>query len=132
MEQTMKEKFRVIGACVKMQTASLEEAIKLIDGVPYNIDFFQNFSTVCIDGRPIENIPVGEIIESILNSESETITYAAYDNTPSWESYQREQDFWEAVDKFEKKERKRDRKWKKDSKKRHKRAEHFWNEIDSW
>lgn len=115
-----------------MQTASLEEAIKLIDGVPYNIDFFQNFSTVCIDGRPIENIPVGEIIESILSSESETITYAAYDNTPSWESYQREQDFWEAVDKFEKKERKRDRKWKKDSKKRHKRAEHFWNEIDSW
>lgn len=114
-----------------MQTTSLEEAIKLIDGVPYNIDFFQNFSTVRIDGRPIENVPVDEIIESILNPESETIAYAAYDNTPSWESYQRDQEFWEAVDKFEKKERKREKKWKKGKKKRKENAKRLWAEIDS-
>lgn len=115
-----------------MQTISLEDEIKLIDGVAYDINFFQNFSARRIDGCPIEDIPVIDIIESILNPKTETVICAAYDNTPSWESYQRSQRLWEAVDKHNKEERKREKKWKKGRKKRHERAKRFMKEIDKW
>lgn len=115
-----------------MQTNSLEDEIKLMDGILYHIDFYQDFSDICIDEQPIENISVSDIIESILNPETEIKTCVVCDETPSWESYQRKQKIWEAVDKFAKKERDREKKWKKDRKKRHKRAKRFWNEIDKW
>lgn len=115
-----------------MQTISLEDEIKLTDGILYHIDFYQDFSVICMNGRPIENISVSDIIESILNHETEIITCAVCDETPSWESYQSKQKIWEAVDKFSKEERDREKKWKKDRKNRHKRAKRFWKEVDKW
>lgn len=43
MDQREIERFRVIGACTKMQTTSWEDEMKLMDGIPYMIDFFQDF-----------------------------------------------------------------------------------------
>ncbi len=56
MEQRTKKKFQVIGACAKTQTLSLDEEIRLTEGIPYNLDFFQNFSVRQINGQTIEDI----------------------------------------------------------------------------
>lgn len=115
-----------------MQTISLEEEIKLTDGILYHINFDQNFSAMCIDGCPIENIPTGDIIESIINPKSENVAYAAYDDTPSWKSYWRIQKIWKAADKFAENELKIEKDWKKDSKKRRKRAIHYLEKVEKW
>lgn len=57
MEQRAKKKFQVIGACAKMQTLSLDEVIRLTEGVPYNLDLFQDFSGKQLNGQTIEDIP---------------------------------------------------------------------------
>ena len=56
MDQRAKKKFQVIGACAKTQTLSLDEEIRLTEGVPYNLDFFQDFSGRQLNGKTIEDI----------------------------------------------------------------------------
>lgn len=56
MDQRAKKKFRVIGACAKTQTLSLDEEIRLTEGVPYNLDLFQDFSGKQLNGQTIEDI----------------------------------------------------------------------------
>lgn len=46
----------MIGACAKTQTLSLDEEIRLTEGVPYNLDLFQDFSGKKINGQTIEDI----------------------------------------------------------------------------
>ena len=46
----------MIGACAKTQTLSLDEEIRLAEGVPYNLDFFQDFSGKKLNGQAIEDI----------------------------------------------------------------------------
>lgn len=46
----------MIGACVKMQTLSLDEEIRLIEGIPYNLDLFQDFSVRQLNGKTIQDI----------------------------------------------------------------------------
>lgn len=46
----------MIGACAKTQTLSLDEEIRLTEGVPYNLDVFQDFSGKKINGQTIEDI----------------------------------------------------------------------------
>lgn len=103
----------------------------MMDGVPYDIDFFQDFSALRIDGCPIKNIPAGGIIESILNPKSETVICTAYDDTPSRESYERRQRLWETMEKYSKEEKKREKKWKKGKMKRKENAKRLWDEMDS-
>lgn len=46
----------MIGACAKTQTLSLDEEIRLTEGVPYNLDLFQDFSGKQLNGQTIEDI----------------------------------------------------------------------------
>lgn len=46
----------MIGACAKTQTLSLDEEMRLIEGIPYNLDFFQDFSVRQLSGKTIEDI----------------------------------------------------------------------------
>lgn len=46
----------MIGACAKMQTLSLDEEIRLIEGIPYNLDLFQDFSVRQLNGKTIQDI----------------------------------------------------------------------------
>ena len=99
----------MIGACVKMQTISLEDEIKLIDGIPYDIDFFQDFSNMYQTGRSIEDIPVEEIIDTLINFQNDAVvTYI-----PTAEDYRKSEMFWEDFDEYCEIERKEMRKWKK-------------------
>lgn len=43
MEPKLLKNFQVIGRCAKMQTLSWDEMIKRVNGVPYRIDFYQDF-----------------------------------------------------------------------------------------
>lgn len=46
----------MIGVCAKTQTLSLDEEIRLTEGVPYNLDLFQDFSGKQLNGQTIEDI----------------------------------------------------------------------------
>lgn len=99
----------MIGACVKTQTISLEDEIRMIDGIPYDIDFFQDFSNVYQTGRSIEDIPVEEIIGTLINFQNN----AAVTYIPTAEEYRKSEIFWENFDHYCEKERREIRKWKK-------------------
>lgn len=117
----------MIGACVKMQTISLEDEIKLIDGIPYDIDFFQDFSNVYQTGRSIEDIPVEEIIDTLINFQNDAVvTYI-----PTAEDYRKSEMFWEDFEEYCEKERRDIKKWKKrkGKPKSIKEAEKIFNDI---
>ena len=97
-----------------MQTLSLEDEFKRIDGVPYNIDFYQDFSTVTL-GDFDNGMCISEIVGEIINPK--VIDIRQEDDTPYLISRQQSEDFWSLVDKEEKKEAKREKKWKKHHKK---------------
>lgn len=94
--------FQVIGRCVKTQTLSLEDEVRLLDGVPYDIDFS--------DGVALTDVSATDIIEAILSppkvpvlSEIVAQSYSEID--------------WDAIDKKVKKDRKHEKKWVKEHKK---------------
>ncbi len=94
-----------------MQTVSLEEEIKLMDGILYDINFCQDILNVCVNRRSIEEAPASEIIGAILKSFTDVST--ADDDIIPTNSYQQSQEFWRAIDKQIRKEQKMERKWKK-------------------
>lgn len=102
MEPKEMKKFQVIGACAQTPTISWEEESRLLDGVPYLIDFFQNFSTWSIDGHIITDIPVSALLDAIVVSPHENTTYTTHNLPP-----ERNSSFnWDYVDKQLEKKRK--------------------------
>lgn len=97
----------MIGRCCGMQTISLEEELKLIAGVPYDIDFLQDFSTIYLNNFPITDISVTDIIEFVGEFQDGFNSYV-----PTAKDYPCDQRFWEKADKYMRKERKREEKWK--------------------
>lgn len=122
----------MIGACARMQTTSWEEEIKLVDGIPYFIDFAQDFSNICLNGCQIEDMSIDDIVRSI-NPENKVSDVTSY--TPSGEDYRRSQKFWddfyESERKREKHEKKLEKKWNKNKMKRKRRAKWLLEDIDS-
>ena len=104
----------MIGSCKKMQTLSLEDEFRRMDGVVYNIDFYQDFTTVTL-GDFDNGMCISEIVEEIMNPR--VIDIRQEDNTLYLKNRQQSEDFWSLVDKKEKKEAKREKKWKKHHKK---------------
>lgn len=94
-----------------MQTVSLEEEIELMDGIPYGINFWDDFSDYYVHDCPIEEVPIPEIIEAILK-ESRDASPTNNDIFPT-SSYQQSQEFWNQMEKQSQKERKKEKKWKK-------------------
>ena len=113
MEQHKIENIKVIGRCVNTQTVSLDMEIELWDGIPYDINFFQDFSRLCLNGMWVTDIPVPEIIQAIA-ARSDDVSERPAANCPSWKERQRSQEFCEEVDwiikKMMKKEEKQSRK----------------------
>ena len=56
----------MIGRCEKMQKLTWDKVIRRCDGVPYDINFDQDFSSlyVVVVERPITEIPVTALIET--------------------------------------------------------------------
>lgn len=96
----------MIGACAQTPTISWEEESKLLDGVPYSIDFRQDFSTWSIDGCIITDIPVSALLDAIVVSPRRDIAYTTYTLLPERESSLD----WDYVDKQLEKERKWEKK----------------------
>ena len=113
MDQRAIEKFRVIGACVRLQTITWDDEMKLMDGVPYDIDFKRDLTDVTCDGIPIQSIPIGQLMEPPAPQKREQVDgNGGY--IPS--------DLFEQIDKQLKKERKREEKWRR-KRKRDKRSD---------
>jgi hypothetical protein len=113
-----------------MQTILLDDEIKLIDGIPYNIDFYQDFSTIRLDGHPITDMPIASIIKAINSPKVESKVYDAH-VTYSAKGYQHSQEFGKQVDKFTEQEKTLEKEWKKGKKKRALDMEQLLSEIDS-
>lgn len=115
-----------------MQTISWDDEIKLIDEIPYNIDFYQDFSAIYLNEHLIIDMSVASIIEFINKPKTDVgIDYAHSPTTLSATSYHSSQEFKKALNKFSKKEKKAEEKWKKDKKKRAKNSAKLFAEIDS-
>ena len=115
-----------------MQTVSWEDEIKLCDGIPYDIDFAQDFSTIYLDGQLLADMPFTSIIEATSNHQTVDEIFDARNHVPcTAESYRRSRELWEQVDKFTKDERKREIKWEKNRKKRQRDYERLQEEIES-
>lgn len=101
----------MIGRCAKTQTISLAECLSLLDGVPYDINFSQNFSVIHVGGRVLADITVLEITMAILNPPSVSVPLPA--PYPSFEEQDRSRRFWAGVEKQQKEDQKRKEKWRK-------------------
>ena len=109
-----RKKFQVIGSCRRMQTLSLEDEFRRMEGISYDIDFYQDFSTVTLEN--IDNrMCISEIVEEIMNPK--VIDVRQESDTLCLITRQQNEDFWSLVDKEEKKEAKREKRWKKHHKK---------------
>ena len=125
-----KKNLQVIGACVEMQKISLEEEMQLIDGIPFDIDFSQDFSKVCLNGHTITNMAISEIVAylaSVADTENVPVPY----DTNNHDSGLTQWKFNEMLEKCEKENRKTTRKWKKDKKKRREHCKELWEEIEN-
>lgn len=93
-----------------MQTLSLEDEFRRIDGVPYVIDFYQDFSKAAW-GNSENKICIPEIIEEIMNPKA--IDVQQKSDGPSLEERQQSENFWHLVDKEQKMDIKAKKKWEK-------------------
>lgn len=93
-----------------MQTLTLEDEFKRIDGVPYMIDFYQDFSTDALENSG-NGICIPEIIEGIMNPRMINVQQQSYN--PSLEERLRSMEFLDLVERERKKEIKAEKKWKK-------------------
>lgn len=103
----------MIGACTKMQTITLEEEIKLMDGVPYYFDFYQDFSCITLNGKQAQDVFPLNLLELINETEREN-TVTVVNNDCSYEmDYQTREQLWKAAEEYVEEERA----WKKHNKK---------------
>lgn len=112
MEQRTIESFKVIGLCNKMQTTSWDQEISLLDGVPYDINFSQDFSQLYLDELRITDIPVSAIIQAIV-TQPDGISENSVASDLSGKEYRESREFYEWLEKYEKDERRREKKWRK-------------------
>ena len=98
----------MIGACAQTPTISWEEESRLLDGVPYLIDFFQDFSTWSIDGHIITDIPVSALLDAIVISPREDAAYITHSLPPEGKSSIDWKDINKQVNKMEE-----EREWEK-------------------
>lgn len=124
-----KKNLQVIGACVEMQKASLEDEMQLIDGIPFDIDFSQDFSKVFLNGQVIADMAISEIIASIVRSADTENIPVPYDMN-NYDSGLTKWEFNEMLEDHEKESRKAELKWKKDKKKRKECHKKLWEEIE--
>lgn len=99
MSQNLMKKFQVIGQCAKMQTLSLEDELRLLDGVPYDINFSQEASIEISAGATLRDVPVSSIVAAIFSPPEVPALPAAA--PPDWN--------WEKIDKQIKKEERKKR-----------------------
>lgn len=103
--------------------------MQLIDGIPFDIDFSQDFSKVFLNGHAITNMAISEIVASIASvADTENIPAPYVMN--NYDSGLTKWEFNEILEKHEMESRKAERKWKKDKKKRKKRCKELWEEIE--
>ncbi len=115
-----------------MQTISWEDEINLIDGIPYNIDFYQDFSTIYLNEELLIKMSIASIIEFINNHKTEIEVSDVHKPIAfSYNSYHESLEFWKIVDKFTKKEKKLAIEWENGKKKRVKDGKKLFAEIDS-
>ena len=94
-----------------MQQISLDEALKLVDGIVYDIDFERDFSKVLVNDRSITGMSTAEIIELIKRLEATgTSINSVLTPISTGRSYLTPED-WEYVDKQFKRERRAEKKW---------------------
>ena len=55
----------MIGRCSKMQMLSWDQEIGLCDGIPYDIDFLQDFSRMSVHGFLLTNASAADLIKAI-------------------------------------------------------------------
>lgn len=92
-----------------------------MDGLVYNINFFQDFESFRIDGKTINSYKTSELVEFATNYKNEYEQKKAASFSDVYENYRMRQDLWKCAEKYEKQERKRLEKWKRDKPKRKKR-----------
>ena len=102
----------MIGECVKMQTTSWEDEMELLKGISYEINFFRDFSSVCLDGTPVERISISSLIESIVNFHNADADWFADSTGDYGQSQIQSQKFWKSAQKQSEKERRKEEKWK--------------------
>lgn len=109
MEQKTIEKFRIIGASTKIQSITLADELKLLDGILYNFNFSLDYSNLLLNDQPLNETSIHDIVEYITNPE-EPETLLSFPS--SAESYRQHQEVIEAIQNYEKEARKQKRKWK--------------------
>jgi len=112
-----------------MQKVSLEDEMQLIDGIPFDIDFYQDFSKVFLNGQAITDMPISEIVASIASVPGTENVPVPYDKN-NYDSGLTKWEFREILEEYEKENRKAELKWKKDKKKRKKRGKKLWEGIE--
>ena len=128
MELKEIKKFQIIGACVQMQTISLEDEWRFIDGVPYEIDFFQDFADIYGD-EPPGLIAYGRIVQEPRVRNVEMVSF--------FEDVAHTREIFKGIEKGIRKERKAEREWKRErkldgysKKQRRRNAERYFDEIN--
>lgn len=111
MKQDLMKKFQVIGQYATMQTLSWEDELRLLDGVPYDIDFSRGASIEIPAGTTFRDIPVSNIIDAILSPpEVPALPVSTVSTCPLLD--------WDKVYRQMEKEKKREKKWRKKHPKR--------------
>ena len=112
MNQKAKKKFQVIGACARTQTLSLEEEFRLIEGVPYELDIFQNFSGLYLNGNAIQDISTSDLCKLLEGTENTVMADSVNTRRFEAEDYQLHLRVQEAMDREIRASRK-ERRWEK-------------------
>lgn len=120
-----------------MQTFTLDEEIKLIDGVLHDINFSQDFARVCLNGQPIAEIATESIINFIkisdrLGSHVGVNIFDVSNYIPDTaETVQFRKNLFKQASKTARKEAEREERWKRNKRNRQLDAEELWDEIES-
>ncbi len=98
----------MIGACTKMQTLSLEEEFSLLQGIPYDLDIFSDFSAWQLKGSGIQDVSTSDLCRMLVETEN-TVEANAIDSQPTTEiSYQESLQIQKAIKKALKESREED------------------------
>ena len=100
----------MIGACARTQTLSLEEEFRLIEGVPYDLDIFQNFSGLYLNGNTIQDISTSYLCKLLEGTENTVMADSVNTRRFEAEDYQLHLRVQEAMDREIRASRK-ERRW---------------------
>lgn len=103
----------MIGRYNKMQTISWDQEVSLCEGISYAIDFFQDFSTLLVDGLVLENAPVNTLLDAIITTPNKHPGDDFQQKNEDWYKFKRDHSIFDEFEAAEKKEKKRAKKWRK-------------------